>query len=401
MNRTLLRTGLLVSLGITMLSAEAALAGHGQAPHTERVDCAQGKTLSQALDMHPRPLIVEFTGTCTGDITIPGDDITLRGADASATVVGTITIEGHSRVTLEDLTVRDVPPGSAITRIGHGIVVASGQGITLRKLNVVNAGNIGIDIESSTVHMTDCTITRSRRHGLSVSFGAVLDVRGSLSVDQSGLIGIVVTDEAQIQMSSMSQVSTIDNLGGGLVIQLQSHVTVHGGTHLMVSRNGSGIAVVDDGSIIYGPVTIDVIGNRGFGVQVGQLADWTLFPGVLPNLTIADNLGPGFLVIRNAFVRLRENTTITGNAGPGLVVDEAGVAIRGTTIQNNNPAGDVFLAFGAKATFDGGNTFGTPIVCDGTVIARGQFLCPSTSTVTNEQRLQFERLFMGAASALP
>ena len=84
-------------------------------------------------------------------------------------------------------------------------------------------------------------------------------------------------------------------------------------------------------------------------------------------------------MLRNAFLRLRENTTISGNAGPGLVVDGANVAVRGTTIQSNNGNhGDVLLNFGSGATFDGGNTFGTPIGCDGTARARGQFQCSPT-----------------------
>ncbi len=70
-----------LSLGLLVLSGGAALA---DGPHTVQVDCAQGMTLDQALGLHPRPLVVEFTGTCDQDVTIPGDNITLRGADASA-----------------------------------------------------------------------------------------------------------------------------------------------------------------------------------------------------------------------------------------------------------------------------------------------------------------------------
>jgi hypothetical protein len=360
---------------LLLLAPATGAAFADQGPHTVYVDCAEGQTLRKALSKQNRPLIVEFTGTCTGDVLIPGDDITLRGGDDSATIIGTVTIEGYSRVTLEGFTVRDVPPGSAVTRIGDGIVVASSQAVALVNIDVINAGNIGVDIEASSVRMTDCTISRSLRHGLAVVFGAVVAIRGSLDVNQSGLIGILATDHGEIQMTTGSQVSSTDNTGSGLTIQLQAHTTLHGGTRLTVSRNGSGISVVDDGSLIYGPVTLEVTNNRGIGVLVGQLSDWTVFGGPTPNLTISDNLGPGFLVIRNSFARLRENALITNNGGPGLSVDESHVAVRGVKIQNN-PAGNVILTFGSRATFDGGNTFGTPISCDGTVLARGQFTCP-------------------------
>ena len=372
-------------VGMLALSLMTAGVSHANEANTHRINCAEGKKLQQALSKNYRPLIVEFTGTCTGDVVIPGDDITLRGGDDTATVVGTVSVIGRSRVTLQDFTIRDVPPGSPVTRIGDGIVVVSSQDVALLGMNVINAGNIGIDVESGYVRMVDCTVSRSRRHGISAVFGSVVEVRGFLDVNQSGLNGIVLTDHGEMQMATDSQVSSTDNTGTGLVVQLQSHTTLHGGTDLIVSRNGAGISVVDDGSLIFGPVTITVTNNRGNGVLVGQMSDWTVFGGPVPTLTITDNAGAGFLVIRNSFARLRENATIANNGGPGLSVDESHVAVRGTTIQNNT-AGNVTLGFGSRATFDGGNTVPTPIACDGTVLVRGQFACPAplaTATATD------------------
>jgi hypothetical protein len=162
-------------------------------------------------------------------------------------------------------------------------------------------------------------------------------------------------------------------------VQLGGHATIHGESHVVADRNGIGINVVDHGNLVYGDATIEVANNRFIGIQVGQQGDWTVFAGIIPTLTVTNNGGPGIAVIRSSFVRLRENATISGNAGPGLLVDAANVAVRGTTIQNNNGGqGDVVLTFGSGATFDGGDTFGTPPVCDGTVRSRGQFQCSPT-----------------------
>lgn len=378
MSRGLLKTGVMLALALALPSAGALRA---DGPVQLSVDCARGQSLSQALGIPPRPLVVEFMGTCTGDVEIPGNDITLRGADSSATIIGTVTMVGRSRVTLEGFTVRDTPVGNPITRIGDGIVALRSQDINLKRMSVINAGNISIDIEGSTVDITDLTVSRSRNIGLAVALGSVVEIFGTASVSEGSNNGIMVTDKGQIQVSPRATVSTTDNAGSGLFVQMQGHVTIHGGARVTSSRNGSGINVVDHGNVIYGGSTIEISNNRGFGLQVGQLADWTIFAGVVPNLKIVNNGGAGLLISRQAFVRLRENTMITGNAGPGLVVDGAGIAMRGTTIQgNNNGNGDVVLVFGANATFDGGDTVGTPIFCDGTPLVRGTLACGSSLT---------------------
>ena len=377
--REVVKKSLVLSLSLFSLFLGTAYADNS--PQTIEVDCAEGGSLPQALEKHDhaKPLIVTFTGTCTGHFAIPGDDITLRGGDSSATIVGSVTIDGRARVRLESFTVRDTgpagPPGS---RIGDGIIILTSQDIHLKQMQVLNAANAGIDIEDSWVELTDCLVDNPDFLGIGIALGSVVHVAGSLTVTNSNGNGIMVADAAQAQFQFRSNVVVSDNAGTGLFVQLKGHVFAHGGSRITSTRNGSGISVVDHGNVVYGGSRITVSNNTGFGVQVGQLADWTVVAGTTPNVSIIDNGGPGFLVSRQAFVRLRENTTITGNGGPGLVVDGAGVAVRGSTVQNNNGGrGDVILAFGSNATFDGNNTFGTPLVCDGTVLVRGQFACPA------------------------
>ena len=377
MRSSMLRSGLFLSLGLLTLSG-ATFATPG--PHTARVNCAQGMTLEQALGLNPRPLIVEFTGVCAQDVTIPGDDITLRGADAGAAIIGTVTIDGRARVRLEDFTVRDTVVGPPATRIGDGIVVLNSNGIVLERVHVDNAGNISMDLESSTVHLIDCTVTRSRGIGVAVALNSTIQIFNTLSVTQGSGNGIMATDGGDIQFSPRVQVVSSNNAGSGLFVQEKGHVTFHGRSRLTASGNAVGVNVVDHGSVVSGG-TIEASGNLFLGVQVGQLSDWTLFGGVTPTLLIQNNGGPGLVVNRQSFVRMRENTTITGNAGPGVVVDGAGTAIRGATIQgNNNGNGDVVLVFGTNATFDAPSTIGTPIFCDGTVLTRGAHGCGAPLT---------------------
>jgi hypothetical protein len=388
-----LRNSLVFYLTLATLGAGAAVAEHGDdedGPRTIQVDCSHGKTLKNVFDKNDRgPLVVEFKGTCTEDVTIPGDDITLRGSDSTATVIGTVTVEGRSRVTLDSFTVRDTPVGSPITRIGDGVAVVSSQHIILTDLTVLNTGNIGMDLEGSTVDITDISVTHSRGIGIATALGSVVHAFGAITVTQATGIGMIVTDTAQIQLSPRSVTTSTDNQGTGLSVQLQGHIFMHGGSRLTVSRNPVGISVVDLGNFTYGGATIEVSNNLFLGVQVGEVADWTPVAGVVPNVTIVNNGGPGVSVSRTGFVRLRENTTITGNAGPGLIVDGSGVAVRGSVIQGNNGGhGDVFLSFGSRATFDGGNTFGSAVTCDGTSLIQGQFTCGAALTAAQAEALR-------------
>lgn len=388
MTRGVVGKGLLLLLMLVLLPMSPVFADHDDdddddgGPEVERVDCARGKTLKKALEKSRRPLIVEFSGTCNEDVTIPGDDVTLRGKDATATIIGTVTLVGLSHIHLEDFTVRDTPIGPPATRVGDGVVVLSSQDIHITRVQVVNAGNISFDLEGSWVNLTDCTVTGSRQIGVAVALGSVVNNFGTLTVTgTTNNNAIVVTDKGQMQISPGSRIVTTDNAGSGLFVQLQGHIFAHGGSRLTSQRNASGINVVDEGTIVLGGARIEASDNLAFGIQVGQLADWAVVGGVTPNVFVTNNGGPGFLVSRQAFLRLRENTTITGNGGPGVVVDGAGVAIRGSNISGNNSGnGDVVLVFGTNATFDGGNTVPTPIFCDGTVLIRGQFTCGAPLT---------------------
>lgn len=63
-----------------------------------------------------------------------------------------------------------------------------------------------------------------------------------------------------------------------------------------------------------------------------------------------------------------------GNKGV-LVNDGNSVKCINSTITGNS-GGDLILSFGSRATLNG-NTIGTlPIFCDGTVLSRGDHLCP-------------------------
>jgi hypothetical protein len=365
------------SLAVAVISVGGAYA-ENEGGHTLRVNCARGQSLNQALASSGTPLVVEFTGTCTGEVDIKRSDVTLRGGDASATVVaGPVLIEGQARVTLSGFTVRDAPAADIESDAGKCIRIENDQDMLLTGLKLSNCGNFGIDINASTGELSDSTVTHSGNVGVALNRNASFELTGTLTVTQGLGQGVVVSANAALEVQEEASMVTTDNQANGVLIELGGHITLH--SEIIADRNGIGINVVDRGGMIYGDSHIEVANNRTIGIQIGQLADWTIVGGVVPNVQVFNNAGPGISVLRNAFVRLRENTTITGNAGPGLLVDGSGVAVRGTTITNNNGGhGDVVLNFGAQGTFDGGDVVGTPVSCDGTSRSRGQLVCTPT-----------------------
>src|SRR5215472_16004484 len=139
MKPRIVKDAVFCSFALALLGAGAALADDEEGPRTIRVDCGQGQSLNEALAARARLLVVEFTGTCARGVTIARDDVTLRGADASATVTGgPILSEGYSRVTLEGFAVRDTPPANGDSEIGDGIAFTNTHQLTLRRLTLLN-----------------------------------------------------------------------------------------------------------------------------------------------------------------------------------------------------------------------------------------------------------------------
>src|SRR3972149_8507765 len=71
---------------------------------TQRVDCAKGQSINQALDRDDerKPLLVVIRGTCTENVVVGRDDVTLQGEPGAAIAAGdppqpTLTLDGARR----------------------------------------------------------------------------------------------------------------------------------------------------------------------------------------------------------------------------------------------------------------------------------------------------------------
>ena len=104
---------------------------------------------------------IAIVGTCTEDVGIQQDDVTLQGG----TVIGEITVNGARRVTIQDMTIRgDGTPGK------NGIVVINGAAVTLSAVTVDGA-TTGIVINQGSSEIVDSTIKNNTSSGIDFDEG--------------------------------------------------------------------------------------------------------------------------------------------------------------------------------------------------------------------------------------
>jgi len=192
-----LSLGMLLTIGLLTANADDKV-------KTVEVDCTTGKTLAHALEKgnEDKALVVVVQGTCTENITITRDDVTLVADPGGATVNGTITIQGARRVVIKSLRVTGSGAGvvgtdnaaftvedSVLDRNGtDGIVVANGAQATITGNTITNNGQAalpdsgrGIYVNNSaSAEITKNTIEDNRSDGIGVFNNAYANVRENL-----------------------------------------------------------------------------------------------------------------------------------------------------------------------------------------------------------------------------
>ena len=363
---------LLISLllpALALVSASSVAADDGpaldtktSAHHTVLVDCDRGKTLERALRRKADHLTIELSGTCTEDITIARDGVTLRGADADATLVGGIRVDSSNRVEISGFTVRD-------SHVFESCIEAvNGSGVKISDMEIEGCAQRGIRIRDSSGEVRDTTV-RNTGDVAFLARGSALTLEGDITAIDSGLVGISITDGS----SCFSKSGNLVAHGGswGVVVQLASSFSLPEGT-LDVSNNGAaGVLVASNGSFVYGNQVVS--NNNAFaGIWVDESSTFSSFRGFTPELTISGNFF-GAYAERSANLELSGNISITGNSY-GLVSDESVLRVTGANVTGNFVL-DGLLRYGTRANFTAGNTVGV-LQCDADVVIRGDVACP-------------------------
>lgn len=361
---------LLSGIAALLLAAVPALAD--PPVRTREVDCGAGSRLGDALSTRGESLTVRFRGTCTERITISRDDVTLEGADTSATIVGQVLVDGASRVVLANFTVRDTPGTDPFESLGDGVIVRASHKVTLRGITTRNNGRRGISIEEASADIVDSKCEGAGGTGIQ-ALGSFINFFGTTSVTGAVGPGILIGSSTHAFLKRHARLSATGN-AVGFVVQGNGTVTVANESFLIVDDNlFLGILVTSQGDILHGTADIQVNGNGGYGVLVSEFANWTPFAGFPATVRISGNAA-GMRLERGGFAELTPGTFITGNPGPGLEVDDSRLVI-GETVVRDNAGGDLFFAARASVISNGGNDLGSPPVCDDTVLLRGDLTC--------------------------
>jgi len=335
---------------------------------TQRVDCAKGQSINQALDRDDerKPLLVVIRGTCTENVVVGRDDVTLQGEPGAAIVAAdpsqpTLTLDGARRVLVTGLTLGggsdgvfavrgstvDVAACALQNNSRFGLVVSfGGTAVVDNCLIQTNGGGGAVATNGAQLVVTNSTVQNNTGNGLTAARNAHLrvgqDAAGSMTpwpvtVQGNTQSGIVVTDAS----AGIVVATTVENNGGsGVVSQASSSVTVGAGTLGLVA-----------------PVTVRGNGNHGVSIYQGSR-------GLVQGSLVENNARDGVRIEGSAGTvigsQVRGNgrygvaSLNSGSARLGITDAGTGTPTSGNTIENNTLEG-VHLV-GASSAWMFGNT---------------------------------------------
>jgi hypothetical protein len=373
-------------------SNTAALSG-GSSGTPLQVNCATGGSLAQAVQSVAPGRIIRVSGTCTEQVIVRTDRLTLDGQGTAVLdgggangpigpeYVGVLTVRGARDVTITGLTIQN---GSV-----DGLVATYGSSVTISNVTVQDNVVTGMIIsDNTTADITDVTARRNGEQGIYVSEASQVIFRGTITATENGqtlgIGGIGVTNGSTARMHGAT-LQANNNLGGGIGLGNTAtlNITLRSGDGNTIeannnTRHGFGLF---NGSWFHveGNTTVRAVGNGGNGIWAigssGVVTDPSPYGGfatfLLENNAVGLNLdvqGAAFFI---GGLTIRNNTTgILASGADTLTV----VSIPPNPSSLTGNTTDVDLSFGTRATFDG-VTIDT-FTCDTTVLSRGSTVCP-------------------------
>ncbi len=223
-------------------AASIVLAGAAFAtppPGPKLVDCDGGDTIQEEVDEADGPTIILVSGTCTENVNITKDDITIQGDNIiDDQVVGGFTITGAQRVTIKSLTIRDGTTGYPV-----GVFASRGASVVLDDIFVSGQGGAGIYVSRNAyadIFGSTALNPAGGDNALLLNDGAAVRARDSTFSSANGAsntgaaVGLYRSASARFDGDNF-----FENDGGGLAFEIlhTSNLRVQGGANL-VSGNG-------------------------------------------------------------------------------------------------------------------------------------------------------------------
>lgn len=142
------------------------------------VNCDRpGATIQQKVDdvRHARPTTILVKGTCTGDVMIRADDVTLEAHEDGGEVVGTIIVAGAQRFSVV---------GLRVSGAGDGVLAIDNASVTIRDAVLEeNSGSGAVAVRNSLVSLYGNTIRMNGEYGVLVTDGGNAQIRAGNTIE--------------------------------------------------------------------------------------------------------------------------------------------------------------------------------------------------------------------------
>lgn len=295
-------------------------------PQQIKLDCSAGHKIQSQLNTltRARPLIFEISGICQEDLIIRRHDVVIKGAAANtrtATIRGSVTVQGSTLVHLKDLTIQDDQGAQ------YGVTIEAGSSVEL--VNILVKGH--------------------KRGAVAVLRNSVVDTsKSTFSAGNEAEATLTIADGGTLVMRDSAVVANRSESGLGPAIGVYRRASVRLLANNTIKHNGAnddpwtGAAmVVLDGSNarIQGTPGNTVVGNIVVSDQ--SSAD-------VRDTQITGNL----LVQENSLFEQRDTSPIRGD----VIVERRGLMDIRTTITgtvNCSGQGAVYGTGAAKVSLIG------------------------------------------------
>jgi len=351
--------------GLAIVLAAASMPTAAGAMSTT-VNCL-GESIADALNAGFDEITVN--GTCTEDVEIRRDDVTIQGDpnDGLDTIGGQVFITGAHRVTIQDLAISNsqfhgiaAVDGAAVTvaRVnidsvaGAGIIATDGAHLSADQVTIQNSGAGGIALDTGAVaNIANSTILDNGESGIGTSRGSVITLSGNtISGSPEGVTfgtGSVGWLDGNTISTSISADSAALGLLWGSTARLNGGNTLTSNGLALYAQNGSTLIQHHHGhDRITGPVQIRIDSNAEFrNVEITgpvEVSDHSLLrmrdtSGNPTNVSVKGNMSvsqdSGLNFIRNAGdqrVKVIGNITCADSES-SISVPPSNVMITGTT----------------------------------------------------------------------
>lgn len=311
-------------------------------PQDVTVDCSAGQTVGEALETSPSvPLTITILGTCTEDVRISRDNVTLRGAtstdglNAVSANSWVVSLENARGVHLESMTIRG-------GRIG---VTANSSEVSAHGLQVTGTPEFGIWVSGSRANLWNTSVDGATGQGVTALEGGSVLMDGG-TVSGSRMTGIVSDNGGSIRLIGVlvtgSGFHAVTAMHGGSVRMFNTTVEDNEGTGVFAFQGGSvhvGGGLVRNnraGGVGANAGTADIHGGRVTGNPYGVFGYNGGHLTIQAGAVVDNNAGDGVQLSGGSTLAIQQ-ATVTENEGNGIALSDTSVVVgSGDNIITNN-----------------------------------------------------------------